>query len=340
MARPAIQTDARSARLRRKVVDVAGRRLQIANLRGSMQETDLTEPANCRGFGRIRHFRTDTSPGWPPNPLPIVPAQRALGLSEEPELRGQVFQIAACNWRCWYCFVDDDLLAANPARSSWLSADELIDLFLAEPDHPWVIDLTGGQPDLAPEWTPWMMRAILERGLDQTIYLWSDDNLSTDYLWQYLEESDLELVAKYPLYGRVGCFKGFDAASFAFNTRADPSMFDRQFEIMRRLLDLGIDQYAYVTLTCRATAMIRDAVARFMDRLQTLDAKLPLRTVPLEVREYAPAKARREAEAREALVNQRRAVDAWQDELAKRFPSSDRSQRIADTRLEGHSVVR
>ena len=195
MAARTIDTDDFSARLRMKAIDPATRRLLVTNFRGSRQEEDLTEPANCRGFGRIRHFRRAASPGRPSNPLPIEPASRALSLPPTAELRAQVFQNAACNWRCWYCFVDFALLAADPKRSALLSAADLIDLYLAEPNHPAVIDLTGGQPDLVPEWIPWMMRELKARGLDGEVYLWSDDNLSNDYFWRFLSDADRELVA-------------------------------------------------------------------------------------------------------------------------------------------------
>ena len=99
-----------------------------------------------------------------------------------------------------------------------------------------MIDLTGGQPDLTPEWVPWMIQEIQSRNLDDTIYLWSDDNLSTDYFWRYLSDDDIELVCNERNYGRVCCFKGFDQESFTFNTLADESLFDRQFRSISEVL--------------------------------------------------------------------------------------------------------
>ena len=74
-----IDTEAVSARYRAASLDLDGKRLLITNFLGTEQESDLSEPPNCDGFGRVRHFRRATSPGWPPNPLPIDPACRALG---------------------------------------------------------------------------------------------------------------------------------------------------------------------------------------------------------------------------------------------------------------------
>ena len=104
----------------------------------------------------------DDGDGWPHNPLPIDPACRALRLSNDDALQAQVFQNAACNWRCWYCYVPFRLLDAVEAAGAWLSADDLVDLYLRESEatRPGMIDLTGGQPELVPEWVPWMMEAL------------------------------------------------------------------------------------------------------------------------------------------------------------------------------------
>lgn len=328
-----IDTDTLSMRYRTAAVDLDDKRLLITNFHGTEQEVDLTELANCNGYGRIRHFRREASDGWPSNPLPIDPASKALGLARVDLLRAQVFQNAVCNWRCWYCFVPFDLLSANHKHSGWLSAADLIDLYLDQAEPPPMIDLTGGQPDLVPEWVPWIMAELRARGLDRAIYLWSDDNLSTDYLWRFLTDDQLELLSTYPSYGRVCCFKGFNSASFTFNTKAEPSFFDRQFKLMGKLLDLGLDIYAYTTFTTPFRANIREDMSRFVDRLQTLDENLPLRTVPLEIKLFTPTRNRLDDARMEALEHQRVAVEAWCAELELRFPSVLRDLSIADVPL-------
>lgn len=314
-----IDTDEYSARLRIRAVDLSNRRLLITRFNGTEQEKDLTESPNCDGFGRVRHFRRQTSDGWPENPLPIDPACRALGLPRTDILRAQAFQNAACNWRCWYCFVPFDLLVANPKYSAWLTAAELIDLYLAQPDPPLAIDLTGGQPDLSPEWVVWMMEEIQSRDLTDKIYLWSDDNLSNDYFWRYLSDREHQLVATYSNYGRVCCFKGFNEESFSFNTLATPTLFDRQFDLMGKLLSTGMDIYTYATFTTPSALGIADDMRRFIDRLQTLDENLPLRTVPLEIMIFTPVHHRLDEAKLGALNHQQIAIEAWQRELANRF---------------------
>ena len=331
----AINTDVLSTRYRKESIDLDGRRLLITNFHDTDQEKDLSEPANAMGFGRVRHFRRITTAGWPSNPLPIDPACRALGLPPVDIIRAQAFQNASCNWRCWYCFVPFDLLAANRKYSDWLCPAELVDLYLSQDDPPRIIDLTGGQPDLVPEWIPWMMNELRNRSLDENIYVWSDDNLSNDYFWRFLSDKERELIATYKHYGRVCCFKGFNEESFSFNTAAEPELFDRQFELMERLISTGIDLYAYATITTPSAKDVSDDIRRFVDRLQRLDEKLPLRTIPLEIEVFTPVMKRLDETKRCALKNQWIAVEAWLKELGDRFTSAERALNIAEVQLNG-----
>lgn len=331
----AIPTDRFSERLRERGVDVSQRQLLVTKFAGSLQETDLTEPANCQGYGRIRHFRMKTSDDWPDNPLPISPAVAALGWHETPhQLNAQVFQNAICNWRCWYCFVDFSLLAGNLAHADWFTADELVDLYLTEPTPPPVIDLTGGQPDLTPEWVPWMMEALIARDIHHNTYLWSDDNLSNDYFFTKLTDADRKIVDSYLMYGKVCCFKGFDAESFAFNTRAAPYLFARQFELMGRLLrETQIDLYCYVTLTTSSEYNIEAGVRSFVDRLQELDPNLPLRTIPLEITEFSPVTKRLNSDRERALRLQQTAVHEWNAQIQARFSNEQLETDISAVSL-------
>lgn len=331
-----IDTETFSAAMRHRGVDVPARRLLVSDLRGTEQERDLTVPANAEGVGRLRHFRRGGAAAWPANPLPIDPACRALGLPPADVIRAQVFQNAVCNWRCWYCFVPFKLLAGDLRSARWVTAGDLIDLYLAQPAPPPVIDLSGGQPDLVPEWVPWMMRALRERGLERTVYLWSDDNLSSDYFWRYLDAGDIDLIAEYENYGKVCCFKGMDPESFSFNTRAEPELFEHQFTLMSRLLNLGIDLYAYVTLTAPSDSDLAPRLRRFVDRLQEVDPYLPLRTVPLEVQVFTPVESRLRDIHRTSLEVQHRAIELWMEELHSRFSSTDRDLPITDVPLKSN----
>lgn len=324
-----IDTDGLAARYRSAIIDVDGKRLLVARLAGSPQESDLTEAPNAQGLGRVRHFRRGPSPDWIPNPLPIDPACARLQTERPDKMNAQVFQNAACSWRCWYCFVPYELLSASVSRSEWRTAAELVGLFAAVPERPPILDLSGGQPDLTPEWVPWTMDALDAAGLSASTYLWSDDNLSNDYFWRFLPASTRERIVAYPRYGRVGCFKGIDDVSFQFNTQADAPLYSRQFEVFGKLLETGIDLYAYVTLTHPHRHGVAERVRAFVDRLQSVDEALPLRTVPLEVFEYGPVHQRLDADRRFSIeTGQYVALDAWRAEIGSRFSASDLKQPI------------
>ena len=327
-----LDTDKVSASYRLRCVRLDDRKVLISNFRGTAQEEDLTKPPNCNGFGRVRHFRRDADPTWVPNPLPIDPASKALGLAPGALLHAQVFQNAACNWRCWYCFVPFNMLDASPDRASWLTADELVALYLEEESRPPMIDLTGGQPELVPEWVVWTMKALKERELEGKVYLWSDDNLSIDYFWTKLSDEERDLVASFRGYGRVGCFKGFDEASFSFNTKAAPELFEQQFALMKRYAETAIDLYAYTTFTTMVADGIDDAMKRFVDKLQEIHPNMPLRTVPLKVGAFGVVRKRlaEEDECYRAVEHQKYAIEAWTKELEARFTSRERERSIAD----------
>ncbi|OWP61667.1 hypothetical protein CDA63_18155 [Hymenobacter amundsenii] len=325
-----IDTAERSAHYRTKGLDKLAQKVLMTQFADSKQSQDITLSYNCQGFGRIHHFRRSIpGAGFPANPLPIDPASQALGLPAQEMMQAQVFQNAVCSWRCWYCFVDYNLLDGNPRHSAFLSADELIDLYLAEDKQCPIIDLSGGQPDLVPEWLLWVVDALRRRGLEHKVYLWSDDNLSNDYLWEALNPDELRRIATYPMYGRVGCFKGFDADSFAFNTRANPELFAKQFQVMRRLVETGLDVYGYVTLTSDNDQYIPRKVAEFVSRLQDeVHPNFPLRTIPLPIITFTPTLSRMGEDHHRSVLIQQEVAAAWEAELARRFTPQTRSKPV------------
>lgn len=334
VAKSSIDTALAAEKYRARVINVERRQLLISRIAGSQQVGDLMIPPNCEGLGRVRHFKRATSPGWPSNPLPIDPACISLGIPFQEVLTAQVFQNAACAWRCWYCFVPYALLAGDEKRGAWSTAEELVDLYMKEVNRPSVVDLSGGSPDLTPEWVVWTMNALQERGLVNQVYLWSDDNLSTDYLWTMLSARELDVLRSYRSYGRVACFKGFDESSFAFNTHARPQAFGLQFDRFKRLLDLEIDLYAYVTLTSPDIASISAGVPAFLDRLQEIHENLPLRTIPLRISTFSPVTARMTAERTASLCGQEQAIKAWNHEIERRFSSDMRQRRVTEVRFD------
>lgn len=328
------QPDEFAAQLRHRIIDVSGQRILLSLLAGSQQEPDLSEPVVCDGLGRIRHFRQKTSPGWPENPLPIAPAARWLGYpTVPPAMRALVFQNAACNWRCWYCYVPFNLLGGHASLSRWATAGHLVELYqnMPESDRPTVIDLSGGQPDLVPEWTIWMLDGLEEAGLTRQIYLWGDDNLSNDYLFRYLTDGQLGRLATAPNYGRACCLKGYDRDSFAFNTAAPADHFDRQLVLLRQIVATGMDVYCYATFTTPVLpASPTAAMRQLADQLQDIDEHLPLRLIPLEVSVFGPVHPRMRALHTTSIRLQEDMTTAWQAVLAERFTSQLRSTPVTN----------
>jgi hypothetical protein len=138
-----------------------------------------------------------------------------------------------------------------------------------------------------------------------------------------------------PNYGRVGCFKGFDPVSFAFNTKADPQLFKQQFKLMRRLVETGFDIYGYVTLTTPIEADIGPKMSEFVDRLQEqVHPIFPLRTVPLRIKVFTPTEGRVGPDQLNALQFQDTAEAAWNNQLRRRFTSAQIAKNITDHSLD------
>jgi uncharacterized Fe-S cluster-containing radical SAM superfamily protein len=320
--------------LRVKSISEDGKFL-ITNFSGSLQETDITEGSNCKGYGRVHHFKYDGDADWIRNPLPQEVASWKLGIRSESMTRAQVFQNAACNWRCWFCFVDFELLSALKGRSSFMSAGELIDLLLAEDDQARIIDLSGGQPDLIPEWPVRMMEALVDRKMQERFFLWLDDNLSVYYAWEFLKDSDLQLMKNFRNFGRVGCFKGFSGESFSENTMARPELLERQIDIMSRWVRTGLDMYGYITLTTSSLDGMREKLRAFMDSIQNnISHSFLLRTVPLEIFTFSPTATRMNPSHERALQNQYEVLSAWKDELDSRYSRPERERPIYSVPLD------
>lgn len=318
-----IDVDALAKKFRLKSI-IDDNKFLITTLRGSNQEKDISEELNCQGLGRIHHFRFEKGKEWVPDPLPNQVAAWKLGIQIKDEERVQVFQNAACNCRCWYCFVDYSLLSAQKSKAEYKTADELIDLFLLEKGRPRIIDLSGGQPDIIPEWPVRMMEAIIRRGLEDQYFLWVDDNLTSYFAWDYLKKSDFELMQSYKNFARVGCFKGYSPESFSENTRARPEIFKRQIEIMTRWVNLGLDMYGYITLTTSKLEGMRNSLREFMDAIQeNVHHSFLLRIIPLKIFPFTPTKGRMNDWQLKSLANQHEVLSVWKDELDIRYSKDE-----------------
>lgn len=318
---------------REKVINLKEKKILISNYKGTLQEKDFSELPNCDGYGRIHHFNMETSPDWPKNPLPNLPACKSLNIEISTILRSEVFQVSMCNLKCWYCFVPRNLLSGNLNYASYLTASDLISKYMEIKDRPIVIILSGGQPDLVPEWLYWMMLELKRNHIHNKIYLWSDDNLTTDFFFKVLSIDQINFIKTYQNYGKVGCFKGFDPKSFNFNTRTNNVQFKQQFINLNKHIKLDIDVYAYVTLTAPEVELVEKRINNFIDKLQAIRYYLPLRTIPLEIKKYSPISSISEVFKR-ALENQHFIVKVWTDCLKERYSTKDLRKPITEINLK------
>jgi uncharacterized Fe-S cluster-containing radical SAM superfamily protein len=313
-----IDLDQSNARMRSRCVDAAREAVMVSRIGGSQQEPDLTLPANFGGLGRIRHFRHERIGNWPANPYPGLPAARALGTEFSNVARAQLIQIAGCGMRCWYCFVPYRMLSGVEAISTWLTATELVDLYEAQDDKPQIIVLSGGSPDIAPEWVAWVLEELNGRGLGDRTFLWSDDNLSSFAMLERAFRPHLDVLRRSPNYGKVVCLKGFDEASFSFNTQVSADGFERQLAILDGYFGLGLNLYGYITLTAGDSSAAASGIRRLMDRIQAGSDEFLGRLLPLQVTKYGSMVSRLDPARNASLHRQDQVLELWLEELERR----------------------
>lgn len=318
-----IDLDIFSHSLRERAIKKESKQILVTNFLDSEQAKDASN-INCEGFGRIRTLSQTPRPNWVNSCVRYRVASARMGLSDTESELCQVFQNAVCNFRCWFCFVDYKLLKGDFTHSAYLTVDDLLELFLREKSPARIIALSGGQPDIIPEWAPWFIKALLHRGLTNEYFIWLDDNLSTQFAWGYLTGEEWELMKWYPNFGRLCGIKSFTKERFFENTNVRPEFFDRQLDTLGRLVKEGMDVYIELALTTSDLSNLAKDMSDFFDLLQQkVHHNIPLRINPTQIREYSPNKNRILEIRRLALVNQYVVLNAFLEELHKRFSSSE-----------------
>lgn len=318
---------------RKSIFDENRNAFLLSRVENSDQEKDLTLPPNCDGYGRIRHFKRFISDEWGQDPLPIDPACKILGLKSRDMIITQVFQVASCNVNCWYCFVPDDLKEASKCNAKWFLASDIVDLFQRDCENVSVLDLSGGNPELVPEWIYYIMKELERRKINKKVYLWSDDTLTTSYFFECLNEKQIEYIKNYKNYGKVCCFKGFDKNSFSFNTRLPEVYFDKQFENFERYYTLGLDLYGYVTFTTDNINNLKEKINKFIERLRKIHPLLPLRVVPLKIAIFTPVLNRLNINYIQALEKQILVYKEWRNQLEDIYDATLLNAKICDIPL-------
>ena len=320
-------------RFRETIIRPEERQIFISQIPEDEVEGSSYAYINCQGFGMVRRSITQRS-DWPDiDVLPELTSQK-LGISEEDSKWTQIFRVGACNFRCWYCFVDFRYLKADMARGEFKSPADLLDMYQDEQFQPRTLYLTGGQPDLVPEWTLWTLDEIEKRNMTDSHFLWQDDNLSSMFLFTELKADELKRIASYPNYARATCIKGISPKSFNLNTGASPDLFDLQIESIRKLVDSGIDVYTYITLLSDSVDDAKTEIPNLMDRLQQeIHHNMPLRVFPSKVVEYHQTAQRINPTNQLMLDNQQALLSVWQDEMNQRFSQEELSLKKHEVNL-------
>lgn len=297
---------------------------------GTSSEDKIRLGVNCDGYGRIRLFKRYKDIDWVSNPLPFNPYANAMGEDIVDELPVQVFQVAKCNMNCWWCFIPDEYKKLNNHHNKWFSVADLLELYIRDGKrYSKIIDLSGGNPELVPEFVLQFMMEIEKRNFNDEIYLWSDDVLTTDYLFTKLTSYQVDYMANYHKYGKVACFKGIDDASFCFNTSSPFSMLDEQFLHAKRYIDKGFDIYFYIVLTMPDLHCLQRKISIFIDKLQKITHYLPLRVVPIKIKQFDTNVHRFNDIRTNAINSQYEVLMAWQEELDKRFSTQEINMDIS-----------
>lgn len=304
--------------------------LRLSILRDSKESNDFKFEENCDGLGRLRNFKEFKIETWNSDPLPMIPAAKALNCPISDARIAQVFQIAGCNYRCWYCFVDFDLLSANVEKSRMIAVRDLIKMYLELTNKPIVLDLSGGNPGLVPEWILWTLQEVDYFNANKQTYIWADDNLSVDFFSSNLSRNDIRFISNHKNFGSVGCFKGFDSISYKFNTNTNEEGFWNQFSIFEKYYSFGWDIYAYVTFTTPTIKNLADRIKKFIDNLQKIDENLPLRTVPLEIKIYTPTSSRMNKLRHQSIEFQYKVLETWNQCIIDRFDKNIIKKQICD----------
>ena len=262
-------------------INLESQKVLFANLLDTAESKDQYHRINCEGFGRIRSF-SNFSMHLESDVLSKRKFNR-LG-STAGSYTSQVFQVAMCDLHCWYCFVDKSNRNGSNMSSKYLSANELLDLCIDNGEYPKNIDISGGSPDLVPEFVLWILEAVEQRGLKGKISIWVDSNLNSKYYETCLSKPDLEYISNFPNFRFLCSLKGWNEESAYFNSGMTGT-FQQQLDCLRFFVEHKMNLYLYVTLISSKIPTEKD-LRKLFDLLYDIDKDLPTYTIPLGIKPF------------------------------------------------------
>ena len=289
---------------------------------------------NCNEFGRIRIFQRKKFSDWNEDPIPMDIISNKMKIGKLNEIPVQMFEVAKCNLHCWWCYLPKQLRNITEEYTKWFSISELFDLFEGEHNNVKVLYLSGGNPELVPEFVYGFMKELDKREKSQEIFLWSDDVLTTDYLVEKMSKEQINYMTKYKNYAKVCCLKGFDNESFEYNTGINGKEFGNQIKRLKICIDIGFDVYGYIILVCKDLNNIEFKIKQIMNRLQEISYFLPLRIIPIKIEKFSAVIERLNKEREQSILNQYQVLKIWNNELKNRFTKAELKCNIADLKLK------
>lgn len=325
-------------KLRRKIVNVNNRSIRLTKISGLEESKDKNCHINCEGYGRLRKYKNFSL--FLCNEVDGLNKKLLRGLPQNTkEFTTQVFQIAGCNMRCWYCFVDDCILSVEGEQLQWIEIKHMIDIYENEKYKSPILDLSGGQPDLVPEWCYWVMLELEKRGLKDTVYIWLDDNLTTiDILEKHLSQNQIRYMACFPKHSRACCFKGYDDLTFKYNTRNSIITIEDQINAFQKLYNYGFDIYAYMSLTGPKGYADIQKIDTFIKKIRKIDINLPLKIIPLKINEFTVTRNRMNDDYTQSLYEQIRAYEIWKKVMSMYYTKSELEKPFEDVELKGEHI--
>lgn len=255
----------------------------FANLLNTKEATDSYHEVNHEGFGRIRNFKhflfhieTD-----------VMERRKFLRLNEvgkwSNQFQSQVFQIGVCPLRCRYCFVDKENLDGTNPQSAFLKPVDVIQMFLESWPNIRNLDISGGSPDLCPEFLFKLLSEIERVDLKGRITIWVESNLDVNY-YSKMSKNVIEYIATFPNFHLLCSLKGWDSTSVTYNTRNMMS-FDQQLEGLRFFCQHHFPLSVYLVFIGHKIADSKE-VASLYSQLKHISFELPERCIPLYIKKF------------------------------------------------------
>lgn len=292
--------------------------IRVAQLAGSLEARDNVGRILLDGRARRKGTTIRGSERWHEVLLPLLPAIQALKIDPSECREALVFQVGACNLRCWFCFVDSYLLAGDSRHSSPLRVDDLVKL-LASGEFPGrILHVSGGEPLLAPEFIEELR--VRTNACDAAVvpYLWIETNLTI--LPRDLSARALGAIARLAHQrnvGFVGCFRSIVPAEYRHTIGNLGNAWLDQLVAAKALRDRGADFFATVILAIRDLTNVRAKVEYFFDTvIERLGIDMLERIVPIEVRPYAATQPRLGSGRRQLLESQYEVLPVWWEVLS------------------------